>query len=912
MKIEEQKAAPTSDEGPVTIPKDNHGSLIEFPYNYCPMMWLPAKDNLKNIWQGQGENIHQGDNKVLQLPYPILWLPGDDKSEEPMKDKKEIDTASKSAEDWPSKLKIVPLKLLDKENPLEKPVVLEEEPKAQHTKDKVAEKKTKDKIFPAEEDVKTEHAMDRVGEKESKIKTIPVIHLDGNNGEKPSMPDMSKDVLKNSVAKEKKNDVTMQKEIGKKQPTPQKSSKLPPVCLRVDPLPKKNGSNGKGPSPSPPNLKEKVKPPEDNDRPVPTKDIKVIDVKKSSGEGGHDTDTAAAIASGQVTRCIDKQCDDKDGKDAVTDVVVQVKDSVGSHKEEKEDISVTQPQKQKIEQEEESREKVDNLYNSNKQVRKNYSPEDAALFIQSIFRGFNVRRWKPLEKLQKIAQICAKVSDVKSQIQVYEASLELDAKQKAIISETIMNLLLQLDTIQGLAPNLRDMRKSVARDLVYLQEKLDQLSDHATNKHEGTLKKDENSNPDSAFSDITSILEEKNRQADNLLSAEGMASSMETPLSQDAVALSEASDIVLKQQPNDDQNTNCEEMQALKHENPSLSFWEEQVCEELLVVKPNDEIKQSLLEDVSLKSKLELEEGNSLGEGADIKHGEVISERNDQAIGEETKVMGDAFVAHELEPADEGGQSDKCQIGSGSLTVMYSNQVDDVEVKTQIKSNESREVEAELSFCSKLTEVSSGTVESVEKEQAEVLFSVKETGEMKEFQDNNSQELAETSSEITAVEANIIASSFDGGVNCVEDSSSKVMDVVVSVAPEVADELPITSEAVACESGLIERERNSTDYSQDTPECTRHEKSMSSGFLNDEMNFKEDNEKLRQMLEKLLNAGQAQMGVIADLNERVKSLERKLSKRKKVRANQKLNKRSHSVLGNVKVPSSERVASSAV
>ena len=96
VKIEEQKATPTSDEGPVTTPKGNHGSLIQFPYNYCPMMRLPyngttrdfmesfpvlnAKDSLKNIRQGQGENTHQGDNKVLQLPYPIWWLPGDDKS----------------------------------------------------------------------------------------------------------------------------------------------------------------------------------------------------------------------------------------------------------------------------------------------------------------------------------------------------------------------------------------------------------------------------------------------------------------------------------------------------------------------------------------------------------------------------------------------------------------------------------------------------------------------------------------------------------------------------------------------------------------------------------------------------------------------------------------------------------------
>ncbi|KAH0467763.1 hypothetical protein IEQ34_002796 [Dendrobium chrysotoxum] len=201
VKIEEQNTSPTIDEGPATTPKGNHGSLIQFPYNYYPMMWHPEnstrdgktemkteslpmlnfKDNLKDLRQGQGESTHQGDNKVLQLPYPIFWLPGNGKPEQPVKDKKEIDATPKVAEDWPSKLKIVPLKLLGNENVVEKPGVLEEETKTQHS------------------------------EKESKIKTIPVMHLDSSSGEKLSMADRPEDVLKNYVTEEKKYDAEIKK-----------------------------------------------------------------------------------------------------------------------------------------------------------------------------------------------------------------------------------------------------------------------------------------------------------------------------------------------------------------------------------------------------------------------------------------------------------------------------------------------------------------------------------------------------------------------------------------------------------------------------------------------------------------------------------------------------------------------------
>ncbi|GAB2248467.1 hypothetical protein Droror1_Dr00008349 [Drosera rotundifolia] len=48
----------------------------------------------------------------------------------------------------------------------------------------------------------------------------------------------------------------------------------------------------------------------------------------------------------------------------------------------------------------------------------------------------------------------------------------MDAKERVILGETIMKLLLKMDTIQGLHWSLRDMRKSVAKGLVGLQEEL--------------------------------------------------------------------------------------------------------------------------------------------------------------------------------------------------------------------------------------------------------------------------------------------------------------------------------------------------------------------------------------------------------------------------------------------------------
>ncbi|KAK1376782.1 hypothetical protein POM88_032975 [Heracleum sosnowskyi] len=103
-----------------------------------------------------------------------------------------------------------------------------------------------------------------------------------------------------------------------------------------------------------------------------------------------------------------------------------------------------------------------------------FSEAEAAVIIQSVYRGFEVGRWEPLKKLKEIARIEGELNKVRLDVQnlVSSGSGNID-KQRMVIGETIMKLLLQLDTMQGLHPSVRNIRKYVAKGLVSLQEKLD-------------------------------------------------------------------------------------------------------------------------------------------------------------------------------------------------------------------------------------------------------------------------------------------------------------------------------------------------------------------------------------------------------------------------------------------------------
>jgi IQ calmodulin-binding motif len=75
--------------------------------------------------------------------------------------------------------------------------------------------------------------------------------------------------------------------------------------------------------------------------------------------------------------------------------------------------------------------------------RSQISEQDAAILIQSVYRGYNVRRWTPLEKLKKISSVQEKAQNLLGRLQhVEESSNLLENKEQLVLSESIMNLVL--------------------------------------------------------------------------------------------------------------------------------------------------------------------------------------------------------------------------------------------------------------------------------------------------------------------------------------------------------------------------------------------------------------------------------------------------------------------------------------
>lgn len=76
----------------------------------------------------------------------------------------------------------------------------------------------------------------------------------------------------------------------------------------------------------------------------------------------------------------------------------------------------------------------------------------AAVKIQAVVRGFNVRRRKPLTHLRKIASVRLELSNfqAKAADPAYIERICVDVMECRKLSEGIMSLLLQLDAIQVL------------------------------------------------------------------------------------------------------------------------------------------------------------------------------------------------------------------------------------------------------------------------------------------------------------------------------------------------------------------------------------------------------------------------------------------------------------------------------
>ncbi|KAM2200905.1 hypothetical protein ACFX1R_000795 [Malus domestica] len=386
------------------------------------VFWMPpyqeAGKKDKNV---NASRDHKTEDEQKQIPFPFFWFPYGNKQEEVRKeDNREVNSAPK----------IVPMKITGG-GVTKEAGTNEEKPAGQGAEERKENTANVKSIVVKQMDPRKEEKNSE--DEERRERSVPVKQVEENVGNKPSGTG-----------------------VKRQSSSPKKSSELPPVCLRVDPLPRKKKANGSSRSPSPPAQKGHKKEVEPS---IKEKDTEMVDRTISENKDPMHTSKILTNSKEDVSRNSTVWESEKDGDRCRTN-----KDE-GAQK-------VADAKSEETYKPTEATKSV-----ADGKLARTLSDIEAAVHIQSAFRGFEVRRWEPLKKLKQIADIREQVADIRNRISTLETSdLQKDDKQRVIIGETIMRLLLKLDTIQGLLPSLRDIRRSLARELVVLQEKLDEFN----------------------------------------------------------------------------------------------------------------------------------------------------------------------------------------------------------------------------------------------------------------------------------------------------------------------------------------------------------------------------------------------------------------------------------------------------
>lgn len=348
-----------------------------------------------------------------------------------------------------------------------------------------ARKETKTRDIPVKQLGGKSTAEQKAKENVTKIKArdIPVKQLEEEksaeeqNSKETALEMKARDIPVEQPERESSSQAQVQKTAEKvadnhKVSSP-RASKLPPVCLRVDPLPgKKANSKSSSRFPSPPHKNNDLASngslqngkPDASKIPAERKKAEEnASVRASKHEG--ETMKVDENASSMVSKVDDER---KKAEQNASSKVSKPADEC-------EKKLMLDSKVKKVDQDLIAHGKDGGF------TKTELSKDEATLHIQAVYRGWKVRKLQPLRKLHEIAKIRHRTEELKQQIMSPEFGEELrrDDKTKVKISETLMGLLLQLDTIQGLHPVVRDVRKSLARELVQLQERLDILVEEA-------------------------------------------------------------------------------------------------------------------------------------------------------------------------------------------------------------------------------------------------------------------------------------------------------------------------------------------------------------------------------------------------------------------------------------------------
>ncbi|XP_047968491.1 BAG family molecular chaperone regulator 5, mitochondrial-like [Salvia hispanica] len=97
---------------------------------------------------------------------------------------------------------------------------------------------------------------------------------------------------------------------------------------------------------------------------------------------------------------------------------------------------------------------------------------ESAVKIQKVFRGFLARK-----SLRKVKDVKMEVDEIEERLRRRETMelVKTDAKERLRMSESLMSLLLKLDSIRGVDLGVRGCRKAVIRKAIGLQERIDAI-----------------------------------------------------------------------------------------------------------------------------------------------------------------------------------------------------------------------------------------------------------------------------------------------------------------------------------------------------------------------------------------------------------------------------------------------------
>ncbi|KAL8136390.1 hypothetical protein V2J09_002391 [Rumex salicifolius] len=677
---------------------------------------------------------------------------------------------------------------------------------------------------------KNEEKMDKNGERtsleksEKPLRTIHVKQLDEN------------DDMKTDNGLKAKNSEEEKKDTKSKPSSPTKGCKLPPICLRIDPLPKKKTGNGKSRSPSPP--RDKVKP---------------VEVAKPSSS------------------------------------IV-----------EKEVVEVNKPSKVagNVSESKEAKEK--------KPEKKMLSGAEAATIIQSAYRGYEVRRWEPLKKMRQIASIRDEALALMRCIEASDESMDL--KQKTALGETIMSLLLKLDTIQGLHSSMRDMRKSVAKELVSLQEMLDAIvikQQQPTDHFHGATKDKNSSLQLQEASELKSGEMIHEQQA---MESEKDAASMGEEVGKQLLAgglVSEQYESTLECKPIDNESSHVGHVDSGSQTDMNLYLLDE--LPEKLLESDQEASKDEaiMMEPVKVESQVEVDklticstENNKAKEDDESDQRRVMEDEKEKMLEKLKELEAselDAIVIKQQQPADHSPVSKTEDHGATKDKISSLQFQEASELESGEMIHEQQAVESEKDAASIGEEVgrqpSAGGLVSEQYEfAAREDSTINNIGEMQEAHDpapesepinptSDSKPIDKESSLVGHVDS---ASQTDMNLDLLDELPVGVME-----DSDVRTGEKVCEDAVTWPGNIVEFDKEASVIMEDedvkaatTEESADYCNVAESGESDQKRVMEDENGKMRELLEKMIASGKEQQQVIFSLNQKLKELEAKLAKQK--------------------------------